>query len=131
MKKKKISRPKTDADSELSFEAALSELERIVAALEENELGLERSLTHYERGVARLNHCYQLLEQAQRKISLLRGVDEAGQPVTEPFEEDELTLEAKKHARARRRSHATPSAGRGARELQDDGENTDGSDCLF
>jgi exodeoxyribonuclease VII small subunit len=71
----------------LSFEQALAELETIVHQLEEGELGLEESLARYEAGVKHLKHCFALLQQAERKVELLTGVQGDGTPVTAPFVE--------------------------------------------
>src|SRR5438128_7411982 len=71
---------------DLSFEAALAELEGIVRALEDGETGLENSLAQYERGVGLLKHCYGQLRQAEQRILLLTGEDGDGQPLTRPFE---------------------------------------------
>jgi exodeoxyribonuclease VII small subunit len=69
-----------------SFEHSLAELESIVHQLEDGQLGLAESLAHYEQGVKHLKHCFQLLQQAERKIELLTGVAEDGTPLTQPFE---------------------------------------------
>src|SRR5947199_1642107 len=71
---------------DLSFEAALTELEAIVRALEDGETGLEQSLAQYERGVGLLKLCYGQLRQAEQRILLLTGEDGDGKPVTQPFE---------------------------------------------
>jgi exodeoxyribonuclease VII small subunit len=76
----------TDDAREVSFEEALSELEQIVQRLESGELSLEDSLGQYERGVARLRACYQLLEQAETRIQLLE-FDAKGRPTERPFDE--------------------------------------------
>jgi exodeoxyribonuclease VII small subunit len=89
-----------------SFEAALAELEKIVHALEDGQLGLTESLGCYERGVGLLRQCYHLLERAERKIEQLTKVDEQGRPTTSPFrDEAEASDDAEKRsARSRRRS---------------------------
>jgi exodeoxyribonuclease VII small subunit len=71
---------------DLSFEAALVDLEAIVRVLEDGETGLEQSLVQYERGVGLLKHCYGQLRQAEQRILLLTGEDGDGQPLTRPFE---------------------------------------------
>lgn len=71
---------------ELTFEQALVELEGVVRELEDGETGLEKSLASYEKGIALLKHCYGQLNQAEQKIRLLTGVDEAGEPMTKPFD---------------------------------------------
>jgi exodeoxyribonuclease VII small subunit len=88
-----------------SFEHSLEELEKIVAELETGKLGLSDALARYEQGVKHLKDCQQLLDEAERKIELLSGVDADGNPITQPFDEAELdTLEAKAAARGQRRS---------------------------
>ena len=59
-----------DADyiSKLSFEAALAELERIVAELESGKAELERSIQVYERGAALKAHCEAKLKAAQLRV---------------------------------------------------------------
>ena len=49
--------PVPDDIAQLSFEAALEELERIVAELESGRAELERSIQVYERGAALTAHC--------------------------------------------------------------------------
>lgn len=58
-------------DATRDFEGALAELERIVKALEDGDLSLERSLELYERGVALSRFCHQTLEAAERRIEVL------------------------------------------------------------
>ena len=62
------------ADSDVArFEAALDELEQIVAKLERGELKLEESLKLFERGVALARQCRQSLESAELKVKQLLG----------------------------------------------------------
>ena len=61
------------AVSEIKFEAALAELERIVQAMEEGRMSLEESITAYRRGSELLNHCQQQLSDAERKIQVLEN----------------------------------------------------------
>ena len=98
-----------DLDS-LSFEEALVRLESIVQELEDGRSGLNESLAGYEEGVRLLKHCHVTLSQAERKISLLTGVEEDGTAVTESFDEEATTLEQKQDSRSRRRSRASSQA---------------------
>lgn len=75
-----------DADTEPTFEHSLEELQLIVKRLEEGELGLENSLTEYERGIAMLRRCYQLLQSAEQRVEILTGFNDEGEPVTQPFD---------------------------------------------
>lgn len=74
-----------------SFEQALAALEQIVRDLEDGRLGLAESLARYEQGVKLLKNCYTQLEQAERRIELLTGIDAAGNAVVAPFD-DTATL---------------------------------------
>ncbi len=58
---------------QLSYEAALSELEALVLNLESDEHALEDALAMFERGQALAQHCAQLLENAELKIQELSG----------------------------------------------------------
>lgn len=88
-----------------SFEQALAALEQIVRDLEDGQLGLTESLGRYEEGVRLLKQCHGLLERAERKIELLSGIDAAGNPIAEPFDDAGVApLAEKAEARSRRRS---------------------------
>ncbi|MDG3006022.1 exodeoxyribonuclease VII small subunit [Paludisphaera mucosa] len=73
-------------EPEIRFEAALSELETIVDALQRGEPELDAALDKYQKGVALLGRCYGLLEKAERSVAVLTGFDEAGEPLTTPFD---------------------------------------------
>ena len=94
-----------------SFEAALARLEAIVHELEEGRTGLADSLARYEEGVALLRHCFGVLEITERKIELLAGVDAAGNPVVEPFD-DTASAERAEQGTARSRSRSAAPAKR-------------------
>ena len=71
MPRKTQSAPKT-------FEAALAELERILADIEAGEVPLEESLVKYERGQFLIQHCRAVLGQAEKQIEqLARGEADA------------------------------------------------------
>lgn len=114
MTKKKIAatQKKTVAKKavkKLSFEEAYAELEQVVHSLESSQLGLSESLALYQKGVGCLKVCHQALEKAERKIELLTGVGDDGEPETEDFDDQELDLEAKASRRSERRG-ATKAA---------------------
>jgi exodeoxyribonuclease VII small subunit len=56
---------------ELSFDAALAELERTVAELEAGGQPLERTISLYEHGVALQGRCEQLLGDAELRVRRL------------------------------------------------------------
>jgi exodeoxyribonuclease VII small subunit len=55
----------------MSFEAALGELESIVAKLEQGEVDLEDSISLYERGQALKSHCEARLGAAESRLEKL------------------------------------------------------------
>lgn len=71
---------------ETSFETNLRQLEKTVKALESGDLGLDAALAQYETGIRLLGECHTLLDNAGRKVALLTGVDEGGEPTREPFD---------------------------------------------
>ena len=114
MTKKKIAATQKKTGSKkavkkLSFEEAYAELEQVVHSLESSQLGLSESLALYQKGVGCLKVCHQALEKAERKIELLTGVGDDGEPETEDFDDQELDLEAKASRRSERRG-ATKAA---------------------
>jgi exodeoxyribonuclease VII small subunit len=59
----------TQADiAQMSFETALAELEGIVEKLEGGKIGLEESISIYERGERLKSHCEKLLKDAEARI---------------------------------------------------------------
>lgn len=56
----------------MSFEKALEELEAIAIKLERGELGLDESITEFEKGIKYAKYCHDKLEEAERKISILQ-----------------------------------------------------------
>ncbi len=87
---------------EQTFEACLAELQNLVRLLEDGTLGLAESIAGFERGISLLRHCYKTLEQAEQKIEILSGFDQAGNAVTAPFDAAS-TLEAGQGAAGRRK----------------------------
>lgn len=62
---------KTKKAEKISFEAALAELEDIVAQLENGEAALEDAITLYERGEELRKTCEKQLQAAKMKIETL------------------------------------------------------------
>lgn len=62
-------------DGPASFEAALAELEKIVASMESGQLSLEQSLAAHKRGLELAKFCQGTLAQAQQQVRVLE--DEA------------------------------------------------------
>ena len=57
----------------LSFEAALKQLEEIVTKLERGDVPLEESIAIYERGEALKKHCEALLARAEERVEKIRS----------------------------------------------------------
>ena len=55
----------------LNFEAALAELEQLVARMETGELTLEQSLAAFERGVVLTRDCQRALKEAELRVQAL------------------------------------------------------------
>jgi exodeoxyribonuclease VII small subunit len=58
-------------DQPASFEAALAELEKIVASMESGKLTLEQSLAVHKRGLELAQHCQGVLTRAQQQVKVL------------------------------------------------------------
>lgn len=65
--------PQIKNPDELSFKEGLFELDRIVKAIEGNQLELEQSIASYERGVAILGSLKKRLDTAEQKVTVLMG----------------------------------------------------------
>ena len=63
--------PNPRSDPPASFEAALAELEKIVAGMESGKLSLEQSLEAHRRGLELAQYCQGLLAQAQQQVKVL------------------------------------------------------------
>jgi exodeoxyribonuclease VII small subunit len=78
-------KPEAAPIEQLSFEAALKELEDIVARLEQGEVDLEDSILLYERGQALKAHCEKKLKAAESRLEkIVAGV--RGAESTEPVD---------------------------------------------
>ena len=56
-----------------SFEAALAELEKLVAGMETGQLSLEQSLAAHKRGLELAQYCQAKLTQAQQQVQVLEA----------------------------------------------------------
>jgi len=89
-----VSRP-TPPDSPMTkkdktapdFEAALDELEKLVARMEEGDLPLEETLKQFERGIELTRQCQKALSDAEQKVEVL--VEKSGQAAVESFETEQ------------------------------------------
>ena len=72
---------------DLSFEAALKQLETVVGDLESGRLSLEESLARFEEGMRLSKLCQQKLKGVEMRIEKL--VAQNGNLSTRPLDEDE------------------------------------------
>jgi len=63
--------------TELTFEAAMAELEEVVRKLESGNVALEESIALYERGAALKAHCDARLRAAEERVELIRAKEGA------------------------------------------------------
>jgi exodeoxyribonuclease VII small subunit len=69
------------SDTAKTFEAALAELEQIVATMEGGQLPLKDALAAYKRGAELLTYCQASLKDAQQQVEVLeQGVLKAFEP---------------------------------------------------
>lgn len=64
---------KSKSQTPQSFEAALAEIETIVAAMEAGQLPLEQSLSVYKRGAELLQFCQTRLQEAQQQVKVFEA----------------------------------------------------------
>lgn len=70
---------------ELSFEDAINELEKTVNELEVEKLTLDESVKKFEKGMELSKYCNELLEKAEKDITIL--IEQSnGEMKTEKFE---------------------------------------------
>ncbi len=61
-----------NAADEMSFEAALKELETIVEKLERGDVSLDDAVAAYERGTELKRHCQKRLDEAKMRVDAIR-----------------------------------------------------------
>ncbi len=58
-------------EEDMNFEDAMKSLEQIANELENGELSLEQSVDKFEEGIKISKKCNEILEKAEKKISIL------------------------------------------------------------
>jgi exodeoxyribonuclease VII small subunit len=79
-----------DAESELSFEQILQNLEAVVASLEQGDAPLEQALSTFERGVALARQGARRLDEAERRIEVLLSNGDEDTARTRPLDKKDL-----------------------------------------
>lgn len=72
---------------ENNFEAKMEELENVVTKLEKGDMSLDESLINFEKGMKLSKECNKMLEEAEKKITILLEND--GEIKEENFENKE------------------------------------------
>jgi exodeoxyribonuclease VII small subunit len=75
-----VTQPPNQSDANLSFEDALARLEEIIGRIESGEVGLEKAIGEYERGVALIRRCKDILQKAEQRVDELTRPPQAGGP---------------------------------------------------
>lgn len=71
-------------NKELNFEETMKQLEILANELEKGDLPLDKSVAKFEEGMKLSQACVEMLEEAEKKISIL--LQENGKLVEEKFE---------------------------------------------
>lgn len=53
------------------LEKSLAEINTLIEKMEQGELTLDQSLTHFERGITLVKHCQHILTEAEQKVQIL------------------------------------------------------------
>ena len=72
--------------SEMTFEQAMSELERIVTELERGDVPLEDSISLYEKGAELKKRCETKLKEAEQKVAAITLDGDGSVTGTKPLE---------------------------------------------
>ena len=72
--------------SKMTFEQAMSELERIVTELERGDVPLEDSISLYEKGAELKKRCETKLKEAEQKVAAITLDEDGSVTGTKPIE---------------------------------------------
>ena len=72
--------------SEMTFEQAMSELERIVTELERGDVPLEDSISLYEKGAELKKRCETKLKEAEQTVAAITLDEDGSVTGTKPLE---------------------------------------------
>jgi exodeoxyribonuclease VII small subunit len=77
-------RKNKDEIAKLTFEQAIGQLKEIVTRIEQGQIALQDSLDQYEKGMALIKHCRDILQKAEKRIEKISKEE----PTEPPEEED-------------------------------------------
>jgi exodeoxyribonuclease VII small subunit len=73
-------RKQKDEIGKLTFEQAIQQLKGIVDKIEQGEIPLQDSLEQYEKGMALIKHCRDILQKAEKRIEKISQEEPAESP---------------------------------------------------
>ncbi len=82
---------KNDDIEKMTFEQAIQQLKGIVDRIEQGEIPLQDSLEQYEKGMALIKHCRDILQKAEKRIERI-SKEEPPEPRKEEKEDPEPLL---------------------------------------
>ena len=62
--------------NDMTFEMAISQLEEIISRMESGNAPLADALSDYENAVKLVRHCTEMLENAEKKLTVLTQEDQ-------------------------------------------------------
>ncbi|MFC1516649.1 exodeoxyribonuclease VII small subunit [Thermodesulfobacteriota bacterium] len=74
--------------AKLSFEKSMKKLEQIVHELESGDQPLEKALKKFEEGIQLSKRCSEMLEETEKRITILLQ-DQEGNLLEKPFMSDD------------------------------------------
>ncbi len=77
-------RKQKDETTKLTFEQAIQQLKEIVTRIEQGQIPLQDSLDQYEKGMALIKQCRDILQKAEKRIEKISKEE----PPELPREED-------------------------------------------
>lgn len=67
---------KKNEEKKISLEESFEMLDQLIEEMESDEISLEDSFTKYEQGMKLLRECNETLDTVEKKIQIIRGVEE-------------------------------------------------------
>jgi exodeoxyribonuclease VII small subunit len=80
---------KNDDIEKMTFEQAIQQLKGIVDRIEQGEIPLQDSLEQYEKGMALIKHCRDILQKAEKRIEKI-SKEEPPEPEKEQDDSEPL-----------------------------------------
>ena len=82
-------RKQKDEIGKLTFEQAIHQLKETVTRIEQGEIPLQDSLEQYEKGMALIKHCRDILQKAEKRIEKI-SKEESPEPEKEQEDSEPL-----------------------------------------